>query len=474
MTIGLSYNDDISRVQVSVTGLPFDSGTIKLERSTNGLYWETVRGAAALPVSGGAAAVDDFEFSADVENTYRVIPVDPPAGLQLPGTAGSYASTPDHASLRITTDIRLMADVTPVEWGSGAQQSLIGRYVTTGDNRSYRLVLLSDGRPGITWSADGVAATGANSQVPVPADDGERMGVRAFLDVNWNATDWRAEFETAPTADGAWAQLDVEQDSPQASIFAGTAALEVGTINAGALQPFAGTVHSCEVFDDDAATVVASPQFDEQAMGATSFTDSTGKLWTVNGDAYIVGTESASITPSLDGLAWIKSIRHPFLNRPIHRVLAGGGQEIGRAARDGVFQVQGRSVPIVVTDIRSSRGFNLTVQVADESAARDMDLILASGDVFFIQVPPELTEHMSGGYVRVGDTVQHRVADTIKWRFELPCTVVAKPGPGVVGGTMTYGALLNLYGGYENVLAANSTYADVLALMASPDDLVVL
>lgn len=474
MTISLSYSDDIGRVQVSITDLPFSSGSILVERSTNELFWQTVRGAAALPVSGGSASVDDFEFSADVENHYRVTPVDPVPGLHLPGTAGSYASTPDHASLRITTDIRLMADVTPAEWGAGATQSLIGRYVTTGDQRSYRSVLLSDGHLGFTWSEAGVSATSATSDVAPPAGDGERLAVRAFMDVNWSATDWRVEFETAPTADGSWSQLDSDQDSPQTEIFAGGADLEVGSINEGDLQPFEGVVHACEVFDDDASTVVADPRFDEQAMGASSFDDSTGKTWTVHGDAYIAGTESSSITPVLGKTAWLKSIRHPFLNRPIHRVLAGGGQQIGRASRGAVFEVQGRSYPIAVTDVRSSREFTLTVQVEDETAARDMDLILASGDIFFIQVPPELTPHMAGGYVRIGDTVQHRVADTIMWRFTVPCRVVAPPGPGVVGGTMTYGALLNLYGGYQNVLAANSTYADLLALMASPDDLVVI
>jgi hypothetical protein len=185
-------------------------------------------------------------------------------------------------------------------------------------------------------------------------------------------------------------------------------------------------------------------------------------------------SETASITPSLAGRPWLKSIRHPFLNRAIHRVLAGGGQDLGRASRGGVFEVQGRSVSIAVTDVRSSREFTITVQVADEEAARDMDLVLASGDVFFLHVPPEVTPHMSGGYVRIGNVSQHRVSDTIRWRFTLPCKIVAPPGPGVVGGTMTYGALLNLYGGYQNVLAANATYADLLALMASPDDLVVI
>lgn len=205
-------------------------------------------------------------------------------------------------------------------------------------------------------------------------------------------------------------------------------------------------------------------------VGAASDTYLTVLL--VSGVA--TGVEAASVTPSLDGHAWLKSIRHPFLNRPIHRVLAGGGQSISRAARGAVFDVQGRSVPVAVTDIRSSREFTLTVQVPDEAAARDMDLTLASGDVFFLQIPPELAPHMTGGYVRIGESTQHREADTIRWRFTIPCTVVAPPGPGVVGTTMTWGGVFRLYGSWDALVASNPTWGDLLATVGSPDDLVVL
>ncbi|MEU5156742.1 hypothetical protein [Glycomyces sp. NPDC021274] len=184
--------------------------------------------------------------------------------------------------------------------------------------------------------------------------------------------------------------------------------------------------------------------------------------------------ETASITPSLEGKAWIKSIKHPFLNRPLYRVLAGNGQEIGRASRGGVVEVAGRSVPVAVTERRGSQQFVLTVQVEDEQAAAEMDLVLASGDVFFIQVPPELSPHMKGGYVRIGDTSQHRETDLIRWRFTLPCHVVAPPGPGVVGTTLTWGTVFNLYGSWEALLNANASWATLLQTVGSPEDLVAL
>lgn len=475
MTIGLSYNDDISRIQVSVTGLPFSTGTIRIERSTNQLYWQTVRGAAELAVTGNAASVDDYEFTADVENHYRVVPIDPPAGLRLTGDSSANASTPDDSSLDVGHELDVRIDLALDDWTTSSNRYQVSKYDQTLDERAYTLRIGSgaDTVQGLI-SGNGTGFDTADSSSTVPAANGERIAQRMTVSVDNVTGDWTAAFSSAPDLSSVFSPFgDTPTGTlPTTSLFDSSAPLVVGTDSSGGNPAGPGIVYAAQI--RDAGVVVADPDFTGQAMSATSFTDSTGKLWTVNGTAYIVGTETNSITPSLGGFAWFKSIKHPFLNRRIHRVLAGGGQEIGRAARDGVLQVQGRSVPIVVSDVRSSRGFNLTLQVADETAARDMDLILASGDVFFIQVPPELTPNMSGGYVRIGDTVQHRVADTIKWRFELPCTVVAQPGPGVVGGTMTYGALLNLYGGYQNLLAANSTYADVLALMASPEDLVVL
>lgn len=184
--------------------------------------------------------------------------------------------------------------------------------------------------------------------------------------------------------------------------------------------------------------------------------------------------EVASITPSLDGKVWLKSIRHPFLNRPVFKVLAVSGQDIGRATRGGAHEVAGRSAPIAVTDVRGSKSFTITVQAEDEAAAATIDLVLASGDVFLIHVPPEKAPHVQGGYVVIGDTSQYRPADTVRWRFTLPCRVVVPPGPGVVGTTLTWGTVMNQFGSWEALLAAYPTWSVLLQAVGSPDDLVVV
>jgi hypothetical protein len=71
MTLNLSYNDDLSRVQLALSDIP--QGTVTVEWSTNQAYWQTIRGADVLAIpSTGTAALDHFEFAADVENFYRV------------------------------------------------------------------------------------------------------------------------------------------------------------------------------------------------------------------------------------------------------------------------------------------------------------------------------------------------------------------------------------------------------------------
>jgi len=49
----------------------------------------------------------------------------------------------------------------------------------------------------------------------------------------------------------------------------------------------AGTVYAVEVRNGIDGTVVANPNFSGQKPGATSFTDTAGRPWTLNGSALI-------------------------------------------------------------------------------------------------------------------------------------------------------------------------------------------
>lgn len=188
--------------------------------------------------------------------------------------------------------------------------------------------------------------------------------------------------------------------------------------------------------------------------------------------------ETSSIVPDIGGVVWLKSVRYPFLNRPVD---LPPYEEITRDFRGAVSDVSGRSMPIAVTDLRGSRSWTLAVVTHTIEEARDMDLILAANELMFVHVPYELPEpcgpasNIPGGHVTIMSTSQRRpYQGAQEYLWVLPMRAVVAPGPDVTGGTMTYAALFNLYGSYADVLNANATYRDLLDLVASPADTVVL
>lgn len=475
MTIALTYDSALARVQIALSSLTAD-GTVLVEWSTNELFWQTVRGGEALPVASGAASLDDYEFTDAVPNFYRVRPVNPPAGLLLDGTSGAYASTPDTAVLDITGDIDLRAEATIDNWDSGAAQHFVAKYVTTGNQRSYRLYIAPSGALALTWSPDGsVVLTATSTAQPQPDPVTGRLAVRAVMDVDDGAGNRVVTFSTAPTLEGPWVLLgDPVTTAGTTSIFAGNAALEVGSFQSGTAERAAGVIHAVEVRSGIAGTAVANPDFAAQDNGDTSFTDGAGLTWSVNGTATIIGPvlESDSITPDLGGEVWLKCPRFPFLNRPITVI---GVSSIARASRGMAGEVTGRSMPVATVDIRGSRTFTLTLLTDTDESARDMDLILAAGQIMFVQVPSGST--VPGGYVMIGNTGQAPGTDgggVPEQTFDLPCRVVVPPGADVVGTTMVWGTVFALYGDWQALIASNPSWGDLLATVSSPQDVVVL
>lgn len=478
MTITLSQLTDLQRVRVALSSLNTRITAVKVERSLNELLWMTVRGGVELPVDTGDGQLDDFEWFDSVQNFYRVTTVDPPPGLLLPGASGAFASTPDDPALDITGDIDLRCDASLDDWS--VVQNLVAKYEATGDNRSYRL-LTSSGLLRLEWSPDGTIASrlDAESTVTVPAGPGEQLAVGATLDVDDGSGGWVVTFYTAPSNAGPWAQLGTPVDNAgggTTSIFAGTATLNVGAaLNDGSSNPASGTIHAAEVRDGIDGTVVADPDFTAQPSGTASFDDDAGRTWTVNGTAEIATFETDSITPSLGGEVWLKSIQYPFLNRELPRVLRRD-PSIGRRSRSQEFPATGRSVGVATTDLRLGQQFTLSVLVETDPLmwSRDMDLILASGELFFIHIPAG--SPIPGGYVVIGDSNEQLLTGGAEspQEFTLPCTVIAPPGPLVVGTTLTWGTVERLYGSWEALVASNATWIDLLDTVGSPEDLVVL
>lgn len=213
--------------------------------------------------------------------------------LDIPEDTTARASTPDHASLDITGDIDVRADLTPTGWaGSWAINAweVMGKYDTSTNQRSWRLLVRMDGKVEFTWSTTGSDFIVGTSTARVPFGPGRRGAIRATLDVDNGLGGYTVTFYTATTiAAGDWTQLGapVVTTSGTTSVFASTTALVVGDIANLGFENLARRYHAAEVRNGIGGSVVAGPDFAAQPSGTTSFADSAGRTWTLQGGAAI-------------------------------------------------------------------------------------------------------------------------------------------------------------------------------------------
>ena len=184
----------------------------------------------------------------------------------------------------------------------------------------------------------------------------------------------------------------------------------------------------------------------------------------------LTNTYTDTITQDLDAV-WLKVPSAPFLNRPVTVSSAG---DRTRAARRGIFDIAGRSNPVVVSDIRSSMSFDLRIRTEDADEEETLDLILGTGEILFFHLPVA-NKCMPGGYYSAGDVTWGPPSSRAKPTriFNIPLTGAAAPGPDVVGTTYTWASAVAEYATWTDLIADNATWADLLQRVGSPGDVVV-
>lgn len=227
-----------------------------------------------------------------------------PVALSLPGTNGVYAYTDDHTSLDIVGDIDIRAEIAPTDWTPSAARSIISKYVSSGNQRSYRLRLLTSGFLEFVWTANGTTQLNAVSTAAPVVSDGATLAVRVTLDVDNDAAGRTTTFYTAPTLVGPWTQLGSPiVTAGVTSLFNSSAPLEVGSVASG-IEPFLGSIFAVEVRNGIDGTVVANPVFSKP--GVINFTDAAGRTWWLNSTANMTllasgGAETDAIEDAYGG-----------------------------------------------------------------------------------------------------------------------------------------------------------------------------
>jgi len=210
--------------------------------------------------------------------------------LDLPGAGNAFASTPDAAALDITGDIDVRVDAQLANWLDAPDglhtTELIGK-LTLAPDKSWFLGV-RDNLLYFEWSADGTTVLSASSTVrPVIPPDG-RLAIRVTLDVDNGAAGRTITFYTSRTGTaGPWTQLgSAVVQAGVTSISNSTTAVQIGSVPI-VMTAAAGRVHAAEIRNGIGGTVVANPDFTAQTIGASSFADSAGRTWTMNGAAAI-------------------------------------------------------------------------------------------------------------------------------------------------------------------------------------------
>lgn len=132
-------------------------------------------------------------------------------------------------------------------------------------------------------------------------------------------------------------------------------------------------------------------------------------------------------------------------------------------ARQGVSQVRGRRLPVVISDVRGGRTGDLTV-ITETTADREaLEWVLSSGNVLLLQWPPGWGE--TDMYVSVGDISAAPVvpyADFHDRTWTLPLTEVDRPIGGVTGSAdRTWQSVKGEGATWAEVLAGATTWLDV-------------
>lgn len=220
--------------------------------------------------------------------------------LRPTSVAGESATTPNHASLDILGDIDLRVELElesdPVDVQAGGLYTRVARRASGADGWEWEIYNSAGNiRSKFIWrdaaAVQHTCHTGETGVELPPDFNHEHRALRVTLDVNNGASGYTVTWYTSTTLAGTWTQLG----SPvvvagTTSIKTTTAQLQVGANPTDVIhRPLPGKIYGFELRSSIGGTVVANPAFNTRTAGATTWTDSAGRVWTIGPAGRISG-----------------------------------------------------------------------------------------------------------------------------------------------------------------------------------------
>ena len=206
-------------------------------------------------------------------------------GLDLPGAAGDYASTPDNGWVP-GQEVDLRALLALDDWTPAAAGYIFGQTNASFSDASVLWAVTTDGRLLITW----FTAAGVNTTVTSDVlgfDNGSTHLVRTTLDTNNGAGLYEVKFYKSTDDGASWTQIGSTATGATTAVPRNsTSAFTIGSSPAG--FPIAGIVYRVELGLVTIGTVNTIVRFTDGqrfAGGASSGTDTAGNVWTLQGAA---------------------------------------------------------------------------------------------------------------------------------------------------------------------------------------------
>jgi hypothetical protein len=233
-----------------------------------------------------------YPLACAVGDDYRVMRVDVDADADtwytryLDHVSGGVATAPDSAATSIVGDLDVRALLACDDWTPSSYEVIASKWLTTGNQRSWRFCNDSTGGLRLEWSADGTAEISKVSTAGMSLTDGAPKWVRVTLDVDNGAAGNDVKFYSSD--DGTtWTQLGATVTTAGVtSIFNSTAGTYVGTSQAASRPLSAAKIYYVEVRNGIGGTVVANPDFTKHAAATTSFADDFSNTWTLTTDTF--------------------------------------------------------------------------------------------------------------------------------------------------------------------------------------------